>query len=66
MRELRLPTLTSLRGWAMVPSPVSIPGVDGAPNGAGRPTMAMITDASLASETEVEGLAFARGTAHRG
>ena len=32
----------------------------GAPRGAGRPTMAMITDASLASEIEVEGLAFAR------
>jgi arabinose-5-phosphate isomerase len=28
--------------------------------GAGRPTMAMITDASLALETEAEGLAFAR------
>src|SRR5262245_31886777 len=27
---------------------------------AGRPTMAMITDATLALETEVEGLAFAR------
>ena len=28
--------------------------------------MAMITDASLASETEAEGLAFARGLADRG
>src|SRR5260221_14673799 len=29
--------------------------------GAGRPTMAMITDASPALESEAEGLAFARG-----
>ena len=28
--------------------------------------MAMITDASLASETEAEGVAFARGAADRG
>ena len=44
----------------MVRSPTGIAGCGVAPCGAGRPTMAMITDASLASEIEVEGLAFVR------
>src|SRR5437764_8315122 len=44
----------------MVRSQVGRAGGGVWPSGAGRPTMAMITDWSLASETEVEGLAFAR------
>ena len=63
VRELASFTLTGQRGWAMVPAPASLAddaGWGGLPCGAGRPTMAMITDASLALETEVEGVAFAR------
>src|ERR1700674_1818968 len=44
----------------MVLSPSQHRWLQGGAEGAGRPTMAMITDASLASEIEVEGLAFAR------
>src|SRR5271165_3093948 len=47
----------------MVPAPMDLAsstGRDGLPYGAGRPRMAMFTDASLALETEAEGVAFAR------
>src|SRR5436309_11544468 len=44
----------------MVRSQVGRAGGGVPPSGAGRPTMAMVTDWSLASETEAEGLAFAR------
>src|SRR5437764_9885230 len=44
----------------MVRSQVGRAGGGVWPSGAGRPTMAMITDWSLASETEAEGLSFAR------
>src|SRR4051794_30242647 len=56
-------TLTGVLGWAMVPAPAGLAGDAGRGSGsrrAGRPRMAMITDASLALETEIEGLAFAR------
>src|SRR5208337_2159267 len=55
--------LTDQWRWAMVPAPASVAddaGWGGLPCGAGRPTMAMITDASLSMETEVEGVDFAR------
>src|SRR5947199_2116090 len=55
-----MPALTSRGGWAMVPSRrVECARMTGVA-GQGGPTMAMITDASLAQETEAEGLAFAR------
>src|SRR5208337_2115170 len=63
VRELARSTLTDQWRWAMVPAPASLAddaGWGGLPCGAGRPTMAMITDASLSLETEVEGVAFAR------
>src|SRR5271166_2753802 len=44
----------------MVRAPAGRAGAIELQVGAGRPTMAMITDASTASETEAEGLAFAR------
>ena len=44
----------------MVRAPVGRAGGRELLLGAGRPGMAMITDATLASETEAEGLAFAR------
>ena len=57
-------TLTDHRDWDMVPAPAgglaSNSGWGELPCGAGRPTMAIITDASSALETEVEGVAFAR------
>ena len=49
----------------MVRPPVGTAGGRELLLGAGRPGMAMITDATLASETEAEGLAFARSFAHR-
>src|SRR5580692_2129006 len=44
----------------MVRAPVGRAGEGLVPTGAGRPTMSTITDWPLASETEAEGLAFAR------
>src|SRR5262249_58027230 len=44
----------------MVRAPVGRAGVGLLPSGAGRPTMATITEWPLASETGAEGLAFAR------
>ncbi len=66
--ELGWPALTSLPGWAMVRAPVLMHRAGSAvvPSGARRPTMAMITDASPASQTEAQGVAFARGLADRG
>ena len=66
VRESSWPALTWRRGWAMVLSPAGIAGWGSRTERAGRPTMAMITDASLASEIEVEGLAFARSASNRG
>jgi arabinose-5-phosphate isomerase len=60
MRVSGWTALTHWRGWAMLRPLAGIAGWENRAGRAGRPKMAMITDASLASETEVEGVAFAR------
>ena len=59
------PALTGFGGWAIVRPPWGTGGDGSGPpgvarRGAGRPTMAMITDTSPALQNEAEGLAFAR------